>query len=109
MLLPFIIVGVVAGAVYGLAAVGLVLSYRTSGIFNFAHGALATLSAYLFYALHVEGGVAWPITAAVSVILLGPALGIGFERYARVLSRASLMLQVVGTVGVLPAPRFAVA
>lgn len=52
MLLPFIIVGVVSGAVYGLAAVGLVLSYRTSGIFNFAHGALATLSAYLFYDLH---------------------------------------------------------
>jgi ABC-type branched-subunit amino acid transport system ATPase component/branched-subunit amino acid ABC-type transport system permease component len=101
MLLPFIIVGVVSGAVYGLAAVGLVLSYRTSGIFNFAHGALATLSAYLFYDLHFQHGVAWPIAAFVSVVLLGPALGIGFERYARVLSRASLMLQVVGTVGVL--------
>ena len=101
MLLPFIIVGVVSGSVYGLAAVGLVLSYRTSGIFNFAHGALATLSAYLFYALHVAGGVAWPIAAIVSVLVLGPALGIGFERFARVLSRASLLLQVVGTVGVL--------
>ena len=61
MLLPFIIIGVVSGAVYGLAAVGLVLSYRTSGIFNFAHGALATLSAYLFYELHDTAHVAWPI------------------------------------------------
>ncbi len=100
-LLPFIIIGVVSGSVYGLAAVGLVLSYRTSGIFNFAHGALATLSAYVFYALHIAGGVPWPIAAVISVILLGPALGIGFERYARVLSRASLIMQVVGTVGVL--------
>jgi len=100
-LLPFIIIGVVSGSVYGLAAVGLVLSYRTSGIFNFAHGALATLSAYVFYALHVAGSVPWPIAAVISVILLGPALGIGFERYARVLSRASLIMQVVGTVGVL--------
>ncbi len=101
MLLPFIIIGVVSGSVYGLAAVGLVLSYRTSGIFNFAHGALATLSAYVFYALHVAGDVSWPIAALISVLLLGPALGIGFERYARVLSRASLIMQVAGTVGVL--------
>jgi branched-subunit amino acid ABC-type transport system permease component len=101
MLLPFIIIGVVSGAVYGLAAVGLVLSYRTSGIFNFAHGALATLSAYLFYELHDSAHVAWPIAAIVSVLVLGPALGIGFERYARVLARVSLLLQVVGTVGVL--------
>ena len=101
MLLPFIVIGVVSGAVYGLAAVGLVLSYRTSGIFNFAHGALATLSAYLFYELHDSAHVAWPFAAIVSVVVLGPALGIGFERYARVLARASLLLQVVGTVGVL--------
>jgi len=100
-LLPFIIIGVVSGSVYGLAAVGLVLSYRTSGIFNFAHGALATLSAYVFYALHVAGNVSWPVAAIISVLLLGPALGIGFERYARVLSRASLIMQVAGTVGVL--------
>src|SRR5258705_136918 len=40
-LLPFIIVGITAGSVYGLAATGLVLTYRTSGIFNFAHGAVA--------------------------------------------------------------------
>jgi ABC-type branched-subunit amino acid transport system ATPase component/branched-subunit amino acid ABC-type transport system permease component len=100
-LLPFIIIGVVSGSVYGLAAVGLVLSYRTSGIFNFAHGALATLSAYVFYALHIAGNVSWPIAAIISVLILGPALGIGFERYARVLSRASLIMQVAGTVGVL--------
>ena len=103
-LLPFIIIGVVSGSVYGLAAVGLVLSYRTSGIFNFAHGALATLSAYVFYALHIAGNVSWPIAAIISVLILGPALGIGFERYARVLSRASLIMQVAGTVGVLLVP-----
>ena len=50
--LPFLIIGVVSGSIYGMAAVGLVLSYRTSGIFNFAHGALATLAAYVFYWLH---------------------------------------------------------
>jgi len=100
-LLPFIIIGVVSGSVYGMAAVGLVLTYRTSGIFNFAHGALATLAAYVFYALHVVHGVPWPLAAVVAVLILSPALGIAFERFARVLSRASLIMQIVGTVGVL--------
>ncbi len=99
--LPFLVLGVVAGSVYGMAAVGLVLSYRTSGIFNFANGALSTLAAYVFYALHIGLHTPWPIASAVVLVILGPALGISFERFARVLSGASLTRQVVGTVGVL--------
>jgi len=33
--LPFIVIGLATGAVYGLAGIGLVLTYKTSGIFNF--------------------------------------------------------------------------
>ncbi|MDQ1515201.1 MAG: hypothetical protein QOE80_1031, partial [Actinomycetota bacterium] len=36
---PFVIAGLTTGSLYGLAAMGLVLTYKTSGIFNFAHGA----------------------------------------------------------------------
>ena len=39
--LPFIVIGLATGAVYGLAGVGLVLAYKTSGIFNLAYGAIA--------------------------------------------------------------------
>ena len=34
--LPFIVIGISVGAIYGLAGTGLVLTYKTSGIFNFA-------------------------------------------------------------------------
>ena len=47
-IIVFVIVGLTAGAVYSLAGVGLVLTYRTSGLLNFAQGAVATVSAYLF-------------------------------------------------------------
>ena len=57
--LPFIVAGLTTGAVYGLAGVGLVLTYKTSGIFNFAHGALATVAAFVFYSLHIDQGWAW--------------------------------------------------
>ena len=66
--LPFIIAGLTTGAVYGLAGVGLVLTYKTSGIFNFAHGALATVPAFVFYSLHIDKGWGWlPAAARVRV------------------------------------------
>jgi ABC-type branched-subunit amino acid transport system ATPase component/branched-subunit amino acid ABC-type transport system permease component len=101
MILPFIIAGLVAGAVYGLAAVGLVLTYRTSGVFNFAHGGLATISAYTFYSLHVELNWPWPYAAAVSVFGVGALVGLIFERLSKAVGGKNLASQVACTVGVL--------
>jgi ABC-type branched-subunit amino acid transport system ATPase component/branched-subunit amino acid ABC-type transport system permease component len=100
-LLPFIIAGLTTGSVYALAGVGLVLTYKTSGVFNFAHGALATVSAFLFYTLYVEHGMPWPIAAAVCVIVAGPVMGLVFEQITRRLSNVSLAVKVVSTIGVL--------
>jgi ABC-type branched-subunit amino acid transport system ATPase component/branched-subunit amino acid ABC-type transport system permease component len=100
-LLPFIIAGLTTGSVYALAGVGLVLTYRTSGLFNFAHGALATLSAYLFYTLHVQHGMPWPLAAVICVFGAGPVLGLAFERIARIVGQTSLATRVASTVGVL--------
>jgi ABC-type branched-subunit amino acid transport system ATPase component/branched-subunit amino acid ABC-type transport system permease component len=99
--LPFIIAGLTAGAVYGLAGVGLVLTYKTSGVFNFAHGALATVSAYAFYYMHVQHHMPWPIAAAVCLVVIAPIVGMLFERLAKALAGGSLAMQVTSTVGVL--------
>ena len=48
-LLPFVVIGLTAGSVYGLAGTGLVLTYKTSGVFNFAYGAIAAVAAFVFY------------------------------------------------------------
>jgi branched-subunit amino acid ABC-type transport system permease component len=100
-LLPFVVVGLVTGSLYGLAGVGLVLTYKTSGVFNFAHGAVATVGAYSFYVLHVQHGVPWVIALVLCVIGLGAVLGFALERLARSLARVSPALQVVATVGLL--------
>jgi ABC-type branched-subunit amino acid transport system ATPase component/branched-subunit amino acid ABC-type transport system permease component len=101
MILPFIIAGLTTGSVYGLAGVGLVLTYKTSGVFNFAQGALATVAAYLFYTLHVQHGMAWPLAGFICVFVLGPMLGLLLEILARALATASLNTQVASTVGIL--------
>ena len=39
------------GCVYALTAMGLVVTYTTSGIFNFAQGAIGMIAAFFFYEL----------------------------------------------------------
>ncbi len=101
-LLPFVILGITAGSVYGLTGTGLVLTYKTSGIFNFAQGAVATTGAYAFYILHddVLHLPAVP-TALICVFVVGPVLGLGMEAMARRLADASATMKVVATVGLV--------
>ncbi|OHV48458.1 branched-chain amino acid ABC transporter permease/ATP-binding protein [Pseudofrankia sp. BMG5.36] len=99
--LPFIISGIATGSIYGLAGTGLVLTYKTSGIFNFGYGAMATAAAYLFYWLHLDLGLGvWP-ALAVSVLVAGPVLGLGMERIARGLASRGTAMKIVGTVGMI--------
>jgi ABC-type branched-subunit amino acid transport system ATPase component/branched-subunit amino acid ABC-type transport system permease component len=100
-LLPFIVIGLTTGSVYGLAATGLVLSYKTSGIFNFAYGAIAALAVFVFYWLHVQHGMAWPLAAVLSVLVLGPAMGLLLELLARRLERVDHTLQIAATIGLV--------
>ena len=101
-LLPFVILGITAGSVYGLTGTGLVLTYKTSGIFNFAQGAVATTGAYVFFILHddVFHLPAVP-TALICVFVLGPVIGLGMEAMARRLADASATMQVVATIGLV--------
>ena len=99
--LPFIIAGIAAGSIYGLAATGLVLTYKTSGIFNFGQGALATAAAYIFYAMHYANNINWVISLIVSVVIAGPLMGLGMERISRRLSQQSVAWKIVATTGLI--------
>jgi len=73
--------------VYGIAASGLVVTYTTSGIFNFAHGAIAMLGAFLYWQVRFDWG--WPAPLALLAVLgiaaplLGAVLHIGIMRGLR--------------------------
>jgi branched-chain amino acid transport system permease protein len=72
--------GTPAGAVYALVALGFVLTYKTSGVFNLAFGAQAYVSAAMYFKMRVDWH--WPILPAflLSVVVLAPALGLLLER-----------------------------
>ena len=65
-LLPYIMIGITTGSIYSLAAVGLVLTFKTSGIFNFAHGAQAAVAAYVFFEFYsaTTSPGRWPLLHA---------------------------------------------
>lgn len=76
LFLTYTLVGLVMGAVYAIAASGLVLTYTTSGVFNFAHGAQAMLSAFLFWQLSVGWGLPVPVAFVLVVLVFGPLTGV---------------------------------
>jgi ABC-type branched-subunit amino acid transport system permease subunit len=107
--LPFIIFGVITGSIYGLCAMGLVLTYKTAGVFNIAHGAVCAAAAYTFYGLREEQGLPWPLAFAIVLLVFGPIVGLVLERLAVVLAPVSTAYRIVGTVGLLVAIRALIA
>lgn len=115
----FLLLGLAAGAVYGLLGLGLVLEYRGSGIVNFAHGAMAMFVAYVFLDLRTSGRLFFPLppfvpneirlgaplaVAPAALIALGYALVLGFVCYQlifRFLRSASSLGKVVTSIGLM--------
>jgi ABC-type branched-subunit amino acid transport system permease subunit len=100
-LLPFVVAGAVAGSLYGLAATGLVLTYKTSGIFNFAHGALGAGTAFLFHEFRDLQHLPWPVALLLSAGVIAPLVGLAFSTLAARLEHESITRRVVATVGLL--------
>jgi len=100
--LNLLIAGVVVGAIYAVSASGLVVTYNTTGIFNFAHGAMGMIMAYLFWQLWQ--GWHWPVLVALAVVLLvaAPLLGALVERVVmRPLYGATTSIRLAVTLGLL--------
>ncbi len=65
--LSFTVLGIVFGAVYGLLAIGLVVTYNTTGVFNFAQGAVGMVAAFSYWELWQNEH--WPFLLAIAVIV----------------------------------------
>ena len=100
--LTFTITGLVTAALYAVAASGLVVTYTTSGIFNFAHGAFGMFAAFAYWQFRQEWG--WPAPLALMAVLgVGaPVFGAAVERIIlRGLRGAPEVIQLVVSVSLL--------
>ena len=78
--LGFALPGIPYGCTYAIVAVGLVLTYQATGVFNFAFGAQAFAAAFVFTILtqneHWSGFPAFVVT----VVVMSPLVGLAFDR-----------------------------
>ncbi|MCM2452373.1 branched-chain amino acid ABC transporter permease [Agrobacterium vitis] len=70
--------GLLSGVMYSLVAIGFVLIYKTSGVLNFAQGAMLLFAALTFVSL-TERGFGFPLAFLVTFAIM-ILLGIGIER-----------------------------
>ena len=101
-LLEYAIRGVPTGCVFALLAVGLVLTYKTSGVFNLAFAGQAYVSAIVYYELRKE--LELPLVAAgvISILIVAPLIGLLLERVLfRYLRSAGSMAKLVTSLGLL--------
>lgn len=101
-LLAFTVVGIVTGSIYAIAASGLVVTYTTSGVFNFAHGAIGMVAAFLYWQVKVDWG--WGTWPALIIVLgvFAPLFGVVVEKLLmRPLAGKPTGVSLVVTVGLL--------
>ena len=97
--------GLAEGAIAALAAVGFLLTYKATGVVNFAQGALITLGAYIaIYATQGGGIMGWGalglIPGYIVTIAIMFVIGVIIERLAYAPLRGrSVHVVVIATLG----------
>ncbi len=113
MLVQLLANGILASCSYALIALGFGLIYTTTRTFHFAHGAIYTLSAYLFYTFFSVYG--WPLwlaliltigAAALAGILIDQAIYLplvrrGSSPLVRLLSSTGLYIVIVNLIAMI--------
>jgi branched-chain amino acid transport system permease protein len=100
--LALTLVGLVVGCIYALTACGLVVTYTTSGVFNFAHGAIGMVAAFTYWQLSVDWGVPSWVALPLVLLVLAPLMGALVERVLiRPLYGAPVGVTLVVTLGLL--------
>ena len=73
--LETLVSGLLAGVMYALVAIGFVLIYKASGVFNFAQGSILLFAALTYVSLTEKGAPVWlALVITILVLILGAAL-----------------------------------
>jgi len=98
----WLIFGVPIGCVYALVATGLVLTYKTSGVFNLAFSAQAFASGAVFYQMVARDERPLWLGFVVAVLIVGPLIGLILDRCLfRYMRTASWQVKLVTSLGLL--------
>lgn len=97
-LLSFLVSGLGIGAVYALAAVGLVLLYRTTGVLNFAFGAAGAVGAFVTFQIDAMG-LGLFLGCVLGILAATVATSLYGRFVAPVLAYRDTVTRSIGTLG----------
>jgi branched-chain amino acid transport system permease protein len=102
-ILLFILLGLGSGALIAGIALGVVLSYRGSGVINLSTGAMAMLGGYAFWALNAGKIASLPTAAALPLALVFVAACGALTEFVvyRPLRNSAPLAKLVASLGVL--------
>lgn len=103
LLVNLTVAGIAAGGIYALAGMGLVITYKATGVFNFAYGAIGMFVAFLLWQMSAQWGWSMWIAAPLALLVLAPLLGYLLDIVVfRPLERreASVAEELVATIGI---------
>jgi len=96
-LIQFVAAGLALGTIYALIALGFVVIYRASQVFNFAQGDLVTVGAFVMVAIS-SAGVPWPVAAALTMLVTGSIAAAVERLFLRPLVGRSIMITIILTI-----------
>ena len=92
--------GLLSGVMYSLVALGFVLIFKASGIFNFAQGAMVLFAALTLAGLHDRFGLPWWLAIALAVVVM-IVLAVVIERVVlRPLVNQPQIILFMATIGI---------
>jgi branched-chain amino acid transport system permease protein len=92
--------GAIVGALYGIVALGITLTFGITGIVNFALGAFMMLGAYFTWYGYEQMGLPYPIAVVVAVLLVG-ALGFAADAGLFRFTRNNLVNGLLVSIGLI--------
>jgi ABC-type branched-subunit amino acid transport system permease subunit len=104
VIVNWLIEGIPFGCVYALIAVGIVLTYKTTGVFNFAFAAQAFVAGAVYVEMvEVDGDARW-LGLLVAILLVSPLLGLILDRILfRAMRTAGWLVKLVSVLGLFVA------
>lgn|SRR5579875_648418 len=99
-MVQYVLAGLALGSIYAIAAAGLVVTYESAGVLNFAFGSMAYVVARFYYWLNSQHSWATWTAGVVSIGLFAPVLGVVlYAVLFRFVRGKSTLVKLVSTIG----------
>jgi branched-chain amino acid transport system permease protein len=99
-MLQYILAGLALGSIYAIASAGLVITFVSTGVLNFAFGSMAFVVARFYYWLNTQHGWTTTNAALLSLLVMAPLLGMAlYAVLFRFVRNRSTLIKIVVTIG----------